>query len=93
MSIHVRLGARDEEGPGLVQHIQAGKVDVGAIHDVDGSGFRYEHIEGTSPRKNSEKCYIQFKSTPRIFPSNHTEILTLKAGTVQLTGQQWIRSI
>ena len=42
----VRLGTRDEEGPGLVQHIKAGKVDVATIHDVDGSGFRQEHIEG-----------------------------------------------
>ena len=35
MSIDVRLGTRDEEGPGLVQHIKAGKVDVATIHDVD----------------------------------------------------------
>ena len=40
------LARRDEEGPGLVQHIKAGKVDVATIHDVDGSGFRQEHIEG-----------------------------------------------
>ena len=46
MSIDVRLGTRDEEGPGLVQHIKAGKVDVATIHDVDGFGFRQEHIEG-----------------------------------------------
>ena len=25
---------------------KAGKVDVATIHDVDGSGFRQEHIEG-----------------------------------------------
>ena len=35
MSIDVRLGTRDEEGPGLVQHIKAGKVDVATIHDVE----------------------------------------------------------
>ena len=29
-----------------MQHIKAGKVDVATIHDVDGSGFRQEHIEG-----------------------------------------------
>ena len=34
------MRTRDEEGPGLVQHIKAGKVDVATIHDVDGSGFR-----------------------------------------------------
>ena len=45
MSIDVRLGTRDEEAR-LVQHIKAGKVDVATIHDVDGSGFRQEHIEG-----------------------------------------------
>ena len=30
----------------MVRHIKAGKVDVATIHDVDGSGFRQEHIEG-----------------------------------------------
>ena len=54
MSIDVRLGTRDEEGPGLVQHIKAGKVDVATIHDVDGSGFRQEHIEGRC-------CMIQLR--------------------------------
>ena len=34
------------KGPGLVQHIKAGKVDV--IHDVDGSGFRQEQITSCS---------------------------------------------
>ena len=29
-----------------MQHIKAGKVDVATIHDVDGSGFRQEPIEG-----------------------------------------------
>ena len=71
MSIDVRLGTRDEEGPGLVQHIKAGKVDVATIHDVDGSGFRQEHIEGMNvvqlairdvdkigmlPRRSSSVC-------------------------------------
>ena len=46
MSIDVRLGTRDEEGPGLVQHIKAGKVDVATIHDVDLlRADRQEHIE------------------------------------------------
>ncbi len=34
MGVHVRLGARDEECPSLVQHIRAGKVDMAAAHDV-----------------------------------------------------------
>ena len=36
----VRLGAGDEEGTCLVQHIQAREIDVAAIHDVDGTRFR-----------------------------------------------------
>ena len=46
MEIHVRLGTRDEEGARLVQHMKAGEIDVTAIHDVDGTGFRHEHVEG-----------------------------------------------
>ena len=46
MGIHVRLGARDEEGASLVQHVKASEIDVGAIHDVDGPGFRHKQVEG-----------------------------------------------
>ncbi len=46
MSIHVRLGTRDEKGAGLVQGMEAGEIDVGAIHDVDRPGFRDQHVEG-----------------------------------------------
>ena len=56
LSIDVRLGTRDEEGPGLVQHIKAGKVDVATIHDVDGSGFRQEHIEGMNVVQRHPRC-------------------------------------
>ena len=40
MGIHVRLGARDEKGTGLVQGMKAREIDVGAIHDVDGARLR-----------------------------------------------------
>ncbi len=46
VSMHVRFGAGDEGGPSLMQHMKAGKVDVATIHDVDRSGFRYQHIKG-----------------------------------------------
>ncbi len=41
MGVHVRLGARDEEGPGLVRHVRAGKIDVAAMHDVDALNVTY----------------------------------------------------
>ena len=43
--IQVRLGAGDEEGTGLLQGVQPLEVQIAAIHDVDRSGFRHQHIE------------------------------------------------
>ena len=37
ISIHVRFGAGDEEGAGEMQSMEAGEIDVAAIHDVDGA--------------------------------------------------------
>ena len=28
-----------------MQHIQAGEIDIPAIHDIDGAGFGQQHIE------------------------------------------------
>ena len=42
----VRLGAGDEEGTCLVQHIQAREIDVAAIHDVDCPRLGQQEIEG-----------------------------------------------
>jgi hypothetical protein len=35
MPVHVRLGPGDEECFGQIQRVQAGEIDVAAIHDVD----------------------------------------------------------
>jgi hypothetical protein len=40
MGIHVRFGPGDEEGAGETQPMEAGEIDVAAIHDVDGARFR-----------------------------------------------------
>ena len=42
----VRLGAGDEEGTCLVQHIQAREIDVAAIHDVGCPRLGQQEIEG-----------------------------------------------
>ena len=43
IQLHGSTWHASEDGPGVVQHIKAGKVDVATIHDVDGSA-RQEHI-------------------------------------------------
>jgi hypothetical protein len=40
MGIHVRFGAGNEEGAGEMQPMEAGEIDVAAIHDIDGARFR-----------------------------------------------------
>src|SRR5882762_2411718 len=45
MGIHVRFGAGDEEGAGEMQPMEAGEIDVAAIHDVDGARFREQQVE------------------------------------------------
>ena len=49
---------RDEEGPGLVQQSRP------TIHDVDGSGFRQEHIEGINAVQLAK---IKLGMAPKIF--------------------------
>jgi len=39
--------------------------------------------------KPSEKCQIEFKSTPRQMTKTAFKIMLLKAATSVLTGQQW----
>ena len=41
----VVLGARDEERSGLRQAIEALKVEIAAVHHVEGSGFGCDLIE------------------------------------------------
>ena len=61
------LGTRDEEGPGLVQHIKAGKVGVATIHDVAWlRTSRQEHIEGMKRRAACRpRWWIKLGMLPR----------------------------
>jgi len=43
--IEVGFRARHEESAGLVQTIQAGEIDVPAIHDLNGARFGHDHLE------------------------------------------------
>jgi hypothetical protein len=45
MSVQIGLSPCDEEGARLVQHMQAGKVDIAAVHHVDRAGFGDQHIK------------------------------------------------
>src|SRR5208283_3850528 len=41
----VFAGADDEEGQGLVQNMQPLEIQIGAVHDVDGTGFDQQLVE------------------------------------------------
>jgi hypothetical protein len=45
MGIHVRFGASDEEGSGQMQHVEAGEIDIAAIHDVDRASLREQQVK------------------------------------------------
>jgi hypothetical protein len=45
MRVEVGFGAGDEERACLVQSVQPLKIDISAIHHVDGAGLRHQHIE------------------------------------------------
>jgi len=45
--LKVALGARHEEGTGLMHRIETGKVGVTAIHDVEASRFGNQNVEDT----------------------------------------------
>ena len=45
MGAKVLLGPGEEEGTDLVHQVQALEVQVGTVHDVDGSRFRGEDVE------------------------------------------------
>jgi len=45
MGIHVRFGASDEEGSGQMQHVEAGEIDIAAVHDVDRASLREEQVK------------------------------------------------
>ena len=45
MGTKVLFGPGDEEGSDLVHQVQALEVQVGTVHDVDGSRFRGEDVE------------------------------------------------
>ena len=46
MGIHVRFGARHEEGPRLMQRMKAGEIDIATIHNIDGAGFGKQQTVG-----------------------------------------------
>jgi hypothetical protein len=46
--VHIDFGARDEEGAGLMERVEPTKIDVAAIHHIDGSGLRHNQIERCS---------------------------------------------
>src|SRR5208337_3081967 len=47
------------------------------------------HCSPAPPRKPSEKCQIEFKSTPRQIAKIVFKIMPLNTGAPDLTGQQW----
>src|SRR3984893_6623840 len=44
--VHVDFGARDEEGAGLMERVEPAKINVAAIHHIDGSGLRHDQMRG-----------------------------------------------
>ena len=38
LGLEIGLGARDEEGPRLVQPVQALEIEIAPVHDVEGAG-------------------------------------------------------
>jgi hypothetical protein len=45
MSMEIGLGAGHEEGACLMQPVQAAKIDIPSIHDVDGTSLGYQHVK------------------------------------------------
>ena len=45
MRLHVGLGPRDEESTGQMQSVKPRKIDVAAIHDIDGASLGEQQIE------------------------------------------------
>src|ERR1700730_13239027 len=45
MGIEIGFGAGHEKSPCLMQSVQAAKVDIPSIHDVDGTSLGYQQIE------------------------------------------------
>jgi hypothetical protein len=43
--VHIDFGARDEEGASLMERAEPTKIDVAAIHHIDGSDLRHDQIE------------------------------------------------
>ena len=43
---HVAFGSQNEKGVAAMDAVKAFEIDVSAIHDIDGPGFRREQIQG-----------------------------------------------
>jgi hypothetical protein len=72
VSIKVGFGARDEERARLLQHVQAGKIDVATIHHVDGTGLGQQHVE-RMPRSSSKVCNFTAALVERKCAHGNTE--------------------
>src|SRR5271156_769397 len=60
--LHVDLGSGDKERTGLMDRIKSLKINIAAIHDVDGAGLGCDQIEG--------QCITHF-SVSRVTPFIH----------------------
>jgi hypothetical protein len=77
MGIQIGLGTRDEEGTTLVQRMQAGEVDIPAIHDVNGAGFGDQHIKSMNIRPSNElpKSHMSHKLPAKVGSANRTLVM------------------
>src|SRR5712672_701442 len=64
MGIHVRFGAGDEEGAGEMQPMEAGEIDVAAIHDVDGARFREQQVESVDVVQLAVRTWMKLGMLP-----------------------------
>src|SRR5665647_3552104 len=71
--LHIDFGARDKERTSLMNDIKSAKVDIAAIHDIDGSRLQCDQIKcrsithftvgnmdetGIGPRRSSSVCIL-----------------------------------
>ena len=44
--MQIALGRKNEEGQGLSESVKAGKVGIATVHDIEGTGFNGQQIQG-----------------------------------------------
>lgn len=62
--LHVAFGAPDEASPGLMQRAQPSKIDIAAIHHLNGSSFRHDQVQRRRIAIDPSSNRHQAKSTP-----------------------------